>query len=437
MLKITPQKKEYYDCQMSANYVEFIECNEAQAEDTAQDISDCDTQVIEAVIVGPNLICDTDGIVISSRWKQQEITLRLNEEACNEINKCINDLFRYFKGFVSFDLLQRSVYNWIYMAYSKETEDSLCTYIENEIAIHTSSYLFLFPLPYILLHDSIRIGNVCLGHEISDERIKKLLSEIGDDVVVPMTTASITLEGEMESAKEKARELVQFAIDILKVCSSLKYREESYIYNFEFENNQKAGNECVCFVYDSQKETLHKEIKTNYLPFCIDEREKAIFDTNAAFSSMSHFLTDYYITLNHKHTELDKIIMRSIRQFSITLSTKNQYERIVKLCSILDAAILKDNEAGIKESLKKYIPILVSEDLTMRETVKQTLELMYSVRSDYIHHGKEVKVEFQEIIDLNIIVLSTIIRFLQLRSTYESPKMIIKAIDKLQLSVHM
>ncbi len=437
MLIITPKKKEYYDCQMSAKYVEFIECNDVQAEDTAQAITDCDTHVIEAVIVGPNLICDTDGIVISSRWKQQEITLRLNEEACKEINKCINDLFRYFKGFVSFDLLQRSVYNWIYKAYSKETVDSLCTYIENEIAIHTSSYLFLFPLPYIQLQDSIRIGNVCLGHENSDERIKKLLSEIGDDVVVPMTTASITLEGEMESAKEKARELVQFAIDILKVCSSLKYREESYIYNFELENNQKAGNECVCYVYDSQKEILHKEIKTNYLPFCLDGREKAIFDTNTTFSLMSHFLTDYYILLNHKHTELDKIIMRSIRQFSITLSTKNQYERIVKLCSILDAAILKDNEAGIKESLKKYIPILVSEDLTMRETVNQTLELMYSVRSDYIHHGKEAKVEFQEIIDMNIIVLSTIIRFLQLRHTYESPKMIIKAIDKLQLSVHL
>ena len=169
----------------------------------------------------------------------------------------------------------------------------------------------------------------------------------------------------------------------------------------------------------------------------MDKWEKAIFDTNTTFSLMSHFLTDYYILLNHKHTELDKIIMRSIRQFSITLSTKNQYERIVKLCSILDAAILKDNEAGIKESLKKYIPILVSEDLTMRETVNQTLELMYSVRSDYIHHGKEAKVEFQEIIDMNIIVLSTIIRFLQLRHTYESPKMIIKAIDKLQLSVHL
>ena len=109
----------------------------------------------------------------------------------------------------------------------------------------------------------------------------------------------------------------------------------------------------------------------------------------------------------------------------------------VKLCSILDAAILKDNEAGIKESLKKYIPILVSDNLDMRKKIQDTLDLMYSVRSGYIHHGKECKVEFQEIMDLNIIVMSTIMRFLQLRSTYDSPKMIIEAIDKLQLSVHL
>ena len=103
----------------------------------------------------------------------------------------------------------------------------------------------------------------------------------------------------------------------------------------------------------------------------------------------------------------------------------------------MDAAILKDNEAGIKESLKKYIPILVSEDLEMREKVQDTLDLMYSIRSEYIHHGKEVKVEFQEIMDLNIIVISTIIHFLQLRSTFDSPKMVLDAIDHLLLSVHL
>lgn len=435
MLKIAPKKKEYYDSQMSGKYVEFVEYYEDQIEESDRSNTDSGVQVIEATIIGPDLICDIDGIVISSKWKKQEGTLTIDETACKEINKCIGDLFRYFKGFVSFDLLQRSVYDWIYKAYAKETEDSLCTYIENEIDIHTSSYMYIFPLPYIQLKDSIIIGNVCLGHV--NEGIKKLLSEIGDDVVVPMTTASITLEGEMESTKERAREIVKFAIDILKDSSSLKYREDSYIYNFELDNNQKADNECVCYVYDSQKEILHKDTRTNCFSFCLDEKEQTSFDTNAAFGLMSTFLTDYYISLNHKNTELDKIIMRSIRQFSITLSTKNQYERIVKLCSILDAAILKDNEVGIKESLKKYTPILVSEDLEMRKKVQDTLDLMYSVRSEYIHHGKEVKVEFQEIMDLNIIVISTIIRFLQLRSAYESPNMIIKAIDKLQLSVHL
>ena len=95
MLKITQKKKEYYDIQMSGKYVELMESFENKAEDALQNTTDCDTQVIDAIIVGPDLICDIDGVVISSRWKKQETTLRLNEEACVEINKCIKFILTF------------------------------------------------------------------------------------------------------------------------------------------------------------------------------------------------------------------------------------------------------------------------------------------------------------------------------------------------------
>ena len=72
MLIIDSKMKKYYDCQMSGKYVGLMECTEVQAKDETQSNIDCDAQVIDAILIGPDLICDTDGIVISTRWKQQE-----------------------------------------------------------------------------------------------------------------------------------------------------------------------------------------------------------------------------------------------------------------------------------------------------------------------------------------------------------------------------
>ena len=140
---------------------------------------------------------------------------------------------------------------------------------------------------------------------------------------------------------------------------------------------------------------------------------------------------------NNRNSETDNFIIRSIRLFSAALSTKNSYEKVVKLCSILDAAVLKNSEVGIKESLKKYMPILVTEDLKKRESVQESIEKMYGIRSDYIHRGKEGKIEVEDIVEMNLIVFFTIMRFLQLRTTYKSPEMLLDTIDKLQISVHL
>lgn len=429
--------KKYYDCQMSGKYVGLMECTEVQAKDATQSNIDCDAQVIDAILIGPDLICDTDGIVISTRWKQQERTLMLNNYACIEINKFVNKLFRSFKGFVSLDLLQRSVYDWIYKAYAKETEDSLCTYIENEINIHTSSYMYIFPLPYIEIQNSIQIGNVHFGCIKQDECLTKILAKTADNDLTTKTTATIVLEGETEAKKEKARELVEFAIDILKVCSSLKFQADSHIYNFDIKNNPN-DNIGTCYIFEPKKEELQKEWTNSYVHFELNDKEKKLLYKNGALNLMENLMAECNLSVNNRNSEIDKFIIRSIRLFSAALSTKNQYEKVVKLCSILDAAVLKNSEVGIKDALKKYLPILVSDDLKMRESVQDTIEKMYGIRSDYIHHGKDdEKMDSKEIIELNIIVFSTIMRFLQLRTKHKSTKMIIEAIDNLQLSVHL
>ena len=436
MLKITQKKKEYYDVQMSGKYVELIESFETKAEDTLQYTTDCDTQVIDAIIVGPDLICDIDGVVISSRWKKKKTTIRLSEEACVEINKCINDLFRYFKGFVSLDLLQRSVYDWIYKAYAKETEDTLCTYIENEIDRHTCSFMYIFPLPYLEFQNDIQIGEVHLGRMKQDDVLNELFSKIADNEIAAKSTATIILEGEIEAKKEKAREIVEFAIDILKICSSLKLRADSHVYNFDINYIPNASSG-TCYVFEPKKDELQKEWTQSYMPFKFDNDEIALLSKNNALSQMEKLMAECDVSDNNRNSETDNFIIRSIRLFSTALSTKNSYEKVVKLCSILDAAVLKNSEVGIKESLKKYMPILVTEDLKKRESVQETIEKMYGIRSDYIHRGKEGKIEVEDIVEMNLMVFFTIMRFLQLRTTYKTPEMLLDTIDKLQLSVHL
>ena len=430
MLKIVQRKKEYYDQQKSHKFVSCVE-NLGKVEKVKNDGLPPATIILDAEIIGPTIYCDENGIAETCKCTKGDSVLFLNEESCKEINKCIDDLHRYFKKRVSYNLIQRSIYEWVFNDYSKEKQASMCTYVEEKIALETSSILYIIPLPYIQVTENIKIGNVNIGFLDRQAILDNLFDMIENKEILSMTAASVMLEGELIATKELAHELVETAVDILKASSALKGDINSCLYDFSVDINGDSNKFGVSYAYDPQKGKLTPMIKSHRIPYEFDEKDKIAFETCNSLQLMSDFMSDMYFSESYERTDLDKVILRSIKQFSASLSTKSPHERVVKLCSILDAAVLKNSEVGIKDSQKKYIPILIAEDGELRDIMRNTLDRMYEIRSNYIHHGKEETIKPKDILELNMFITSIILRFIQLRTKYDSTNKILSEIDKL------
>ena len=149
-----------------------------------------------------------------------------------------------------------------------------------------------------------------------------------------------------------------------------------------------------------------------------------------------HSITDYKIFINRifsqSRTELEEILIATIKTFSRALSCTNDYDRVVDLCSILDTLILVDDNVEIKQSLKRYVPIIISNTPNIRKTIRDDIDVMYKIRSQYIHHRKTgIKITKRKKHEYNYIVFKLLTEFVIIANAekYKTVKDVLKKID--------
>ena len=102
----------------------------------------------------------------------------------------------------------------------------------------------------------------------------------------------------------------------------------------------------------------------------------------------------------------------------------------------MDGIVLSNQEVGVKESLKKYIPVILTDKKETRSHLQKLLEEMYKLRSDYIHHGENVKnIDSSKLIEYNFVVFNLITILIELRNSYNTLDELRQHIDDLFLSV--
>ena len=104
----------------------------------------------------------------------------------------------------------------------------------------------------------------------------------------------------------------------------------------------------------------------------------------------------------------------------------------------MDRVVLSNQEIGIKESLKKYIPIICTDTVKSRSLLQEQIDEMYKYRSDYIHHGEcAVGIGCEKLCSYNFIVFNLIIVLIELRERFKTLKELRDHIDEQILSVKL
>ena len=182
-----------------------------------------------------------------------------------------------------------------------------------------------------------------------------------------------------------------------------------------------------CIIKDiSSQESISEELNVGIHSWSIDKKFVKDLEEHQ-INLYSEFINRL---IDQEASELELVLISSIKTYSKSLSIQNKYEKIVLLCSIMDSLMLKDNEVSIKDTLRKYIPIIITNDTKRREQIKKHLNNMYEIRSQYIHHMCEKKLLVKDVYCLYRIVFTLLLVLINNSMRYKSMKEIIGMIDK-------
>lgn len=425
MIIIDPKKKAYYK-EKTKELIHLV--NESRSSSVQKKSDNEDVQDFEGAFINSYEI-NEDNYIKDVQERIDDVTvLELNESSCSIINKYVKDIYGNLRRYVALETVRDLVYQWIFATYRGQETRLLCDFIEQRINEDIDTYTFYFPLPYVELkgYTKLLIGDVTIG-TIDDVAISnnKILQKLNIDVC-NNTFASITMEGDYKLLKEKAFGEVSFVMDIIKSCSNLKFEIDpsDFCLDIDSKNRSKAASLIIAKRQGYSKLNIEQTSSTKI--YTIDNKFLQILNNNkiGAFFSLQQHIE------KSEPTEFQMAVKRGIIRFSDSLSMGSRLERNVVLCSILDSFVLTSTEVAIKESLKKYIPILITTDPKSRKQAKDIINEMYSIRSNFIHHGEGKYISDKQMSLYNYFVFRTIQAYLVKSREYKELKDLYKDIDQ-------
>ena len=432
---IDQKKIEYYNS-VSQQYVEMLTVYDCEAPDNIIYEKDGNVAIpSENIVEMTSTQSDDNGNYISVEYSKNGKLYVLSNDNCSIINRCVEDFYKSARNSTTRTNIQKEVYDWIFLSKIGKTDMPLGDYIGRRLQEQTDTYTFYFRMPYVEIagKGSLTVAGVRIGVcEELEQYWSKVEKAIVGDKAKEDVYAVVTMSGEINRVKELAYEKAQMAVDIIKINSWLRFEYAPLLASMDIDRNIMGTPCTIALTHKMGEERLNVEQVLQGQKYVIS----ASFITILKRSMMNLFVTfmkNYYDS--ETHSELDEVIKRSISRYNKALSTQNKHERVVGFCSILDAIVLSDNEIGIKESLKKYVPILISNDLEQRKDLKKAINEMYEVRSQYIHHGKELRISTDQISMYSGNVYCTLARLIQLRKEYKSIKEILSVVDNKMMGV--
>lgn len=356
-----------------------------------------------------------------------------DESAYKEFSKFINSLYKKYEinSITSKDFIESIVFDWV-IHNDDSSQKNLSTHMVDEISNAVSTKKYSFPVLYLEIPGIIRIGDVEIGYltkkdfdEIEEIAVKHgnekptALREKYQGAVVARTIQS----GESEKAQELAFERCSLIIDVLKLHSKTIYLPDSWS-DFDLDIKSRSVNMRTIFAQEPENFknfsiSLHAAARITQIGIDdIQRMQELRMDVFGAFVSQKG-----------QRNEISQMLINSIQNFADAISNRDLHKRISELFSVYESLLVPSKQAHILESLKKYGSKLVHNDPEERTAFKQLLTKLYDVRSGLVHHGERKDFSHEELVKLQIGLISLIFNLIQLSRKHDTKASILKEID--------
>lgn len=292
---------------------------------------------------------------------------------------------------------------------------------------------FAFPLLNVQMTD-LKIWQISEDIKVKNIHYKEVCSGIlektnflGHEYAAFIVTRSF---GEFLYARQQAFELSESVVDFIKFCDRCGDYKGKLKKNIGID--QQLINRKIMMVLHGESDHKLTNIQLSTDERTLEFNSKYVQQIkDAGFDDLCSILQYKPKTQN----ELEKHVIRAIKNYSCALTVKSDYECIVKLCSILDSIVLEENtRSPITEAALRYVPILCSTDKEERLRIRKELSFMYKARGEYMHHCVEQKEKINVVYLLSVVKLF-ITKFYEQRHNFETKKELFNAIDDALIGV--
>lgn len=337
----------------------------------------------------------------------------------------------FFTDNCDFKTLLNLSFEWLIEVYkNKKGFENLSSFLIDNINSLKKEYHFYFKIESIAIEDTIYIGNTVIKSFDNDE-INQLYNQLSEynpektldyfkgfyDKHFNSINAFIKVNSIENRAKEIAFQEAELAIDVLK-CFCVNYSSEPLIQMFELDYRFQKSNGANYFYMpkgDILESTLQHKAFSGVVPIQINSEYIKIAE-NKGLKSFSEFIK------NKIKTELYHITIDLIKQLSSIVSTRDNYDKIIKIISLFESIIVPKNSANSRgESLlkKKIIPKLLTRE-NDKVLFNKIIRNHYELRDKYLHNFVFLPINKKELYMLMDFQILFILKIIELNKEYNT-----------------
>jgi len=336
-----------------------------------------------------------------------EDVLHLNEHDYAALVKLVSTIIKEpsVARIMSEDFISNAIESWVFNTYRLGmAESSFCDYLRTQADAQVFQYDVLVPVDYIHIEERFSIGNAEFMFFTKEEldAYDKAYLDAHPGGESPYLSGTLSwlgkvfcvckVRGESIRARHLAFEVQALATDVLMITSeTLAFPDFELSFDLNTRSNKVPMSTTFLLKNGdplSSTAQLKMEPPRIYVNKAyLEVMRKRNLDTFDAFLRNE----------KQQGTELGKLLIHAITELARALTNPDLHWRTASLFSIVESLILPNDQAPILESIRKYLPRIVSKDLNTRKNIIVMTGKMYDVRSSIVHHARKLEFNLEDL----------------------------------------
>ncbi len=363
----------------------------------------------EADIIGTPIVQQTSVDVFGQQvgffWTSKGLRVGWEGEQYQKIKQLVAKIERATKGRVSNEFLMNHTLSWLQSILELNRTDGFADYIQEQCVNEIKEHEIWIPIYRTYSAQNFALGNVEF-RTVTKEMLDKWSSKLspGAEPNSPVALANdrdrssiqsslaacVTVEAEVEKAREIAHKTANDAVGLLRFISpiNLQHKFVSYAVPVGRENTQKTVE------YFLEQGEIRRQKQS-----WIDRGPDSWNVDDARNMCPGVFENLQRLCLNPNESEFRRILHRSLLLHAQNTISAEIAQKLVYVTSAIESLLLINSTEPIQKNLGERMAFIVGRDLAQRRAIVQNVDKFYSIRSRLFHHGEEVNPDDVAVID--------------------------------------